>query len=303
MARTRPARTAALKQIIRTARPPKDEFIVYRGSIDKTAVRGEILFRPHLSLTREWAVFRAKDLVAPPIPVPAAQRARLERSHDIFEILVRKGSRARHVQEWLYPVGTFQPPRGIEDHTIAASAEDREAIKTAVSRLFGTSGARASYGALAHGLILRGPSAAEFTLQTDPGDRRQWAAIRIADVIEPDALLPIPRDLLPARLHRFALYFVPLRTGAIVRTMWEKERIVSVSSNYGPPDGGHRPGTAIASQGDCDEVMGTCPPSIGGSGYPCGSPGTFCRHFGVFPCSGTCTTVSSSWWQCRCDCC
>src|ERR1700732_30274 len=91
MARTRSAVTAALKQIIRTARPPKDEFVVYRGSIDTTAVRGGILFRPHLSLRREWAVFRAKALVRPPVPVPAAQRARLERSHDIVELLVRKG--------------------------------------------------------------------------------------------------------------------------------------------------------------------------------------------------------------------
>ena len=96
---------------------------------------------------------------------------------------------------------------------------------------------------------------------------------------------------------------VPLRAGAIVRTMWDKERVVSMPPEYGTAEGRPGPGAAIASQGNCSEIMGTCPPAIGGNGYPCGSPGAFCRHYGIFPCKGACTTVSSAWWQCRCDCC
>jgi len=306
MARIRQTRPAALKKILRDARPMQEEFIVYRGSIAQTGVRGELLLRPHLSLTREWAVFRKKDLVSDPVPVPPAQRAQRERSHEIVEIAVRKGARARHVQEWLYKVGQYDPPRGIEDHFAVASDEEREAISSRVAQLLGRSDTRPPDGVLFHGLISRGPSPAEFTLHPDPGDRRRWAAVRIEDVVDPGALLPVPRDLLPARLHRFALYFVPVRQGAIVRTMWEKERVVSVPPEYEPANGHAeslpRP-QPIASMGDCAETRGACGGTITGSGYPCASPGSFCRHYGIFPCSGTCTTVKDWMWNCSCNCC
>jgi hypothetical protein len=306
MARARPVRAVALKLILRSPPSSREEFIVYRGSIHKTGARGELLLRSHLSLIREWAVFRTSDLVGHPIPVPAAQRTTRERSHDIFEISIRKGARARHVQEWLYPVGKYAAPRGIEDHATVASVEEREATRMKVTKLLAASGRGSSYGALFHGLVLPGLSPTEFALQPNPGDRREWCAIRIEDVVHPDGLVRIPSELLPARLHRFTLYFVPLRAGAIVRAMWDKERIVSVPPEYEPPEAGldRRGGsTTVAGQGTCSESPGACPPGIGGTGYPCGSAGSFCRAFGIAPCSGTCKTVSSWVWTCRCDCC
>ncbi len=125
-------------------------------------------------------------------------------------------------------------------------------------------------------------------------------------MLHPDAVLRIPRELLPTRLHRFPLYFVPVKAGAIVRTMWDKERVVSVPPLYEPLDNsrGERPRPEpIAAQGDCSEGPGRCGGTITGSGFPCTSAGAFCRHVGIVPCSGTCTTVSHWYWNCRCDCC
>ena len=294
----------SLKKILKKSRRLENECVVYRGSLETTEKKSEILLRPHLSLHREWAVFRTKDLVGKPVRIPVEQCARREKGRDIFEISVRKGARMRHVEEWLYRVGKFAPPRGIEDHFIDESAELREEMQARVSGFLQSLSPRSPYAALGHGLILKGITKGEFTLQPDPGDRRQWVSIRIADVVGPDALVRIPSELLPARLHRYDLHFVPLRKGAIVRTMWDKERVVSVPPQYAPTDGSKRRGPApIAAQGDCSEGAGKCPPAIGGSGYPCSSASAFCRHFGIFPCSGTCTTVASSWWTCRCDCC
>ena len=53
-------------------------------------------------------------------------------------------------------------------------------------------------------------------------------------------------------------------------------------------------------QGDCIARAGNCPPNIGGSGYPCASPGAACKVLGVS--SGKCVTERSSLWGCTCQC-
>jgi len=192
----------------------------------------------------------------------------------------------------------------IEDHAIVSTPQERERIRTAVQGLFG--GGESTEGGLFHGLIRRGPGAGELMLQPDPLDGREWAVIRIDDVVAPNALRRVPRDLLPGRLRRHDLYFVPLRAGAVVRAMWEKAAIVSVRPQYESDDAasGGRPGPEpVAKQGSCTETAGACPPAIGGAGYPCASAGAFCRAFGIRPCTGTCSTVTSWIWTCRCDCC
>ena len=309
MARTKPAETASLKRILKGGQPHDDEFVVYRGTLAKTTVKGELLVRPHLSPTREWAVFRSRDLVGKPVRVPAAQHAPRERGHDIVEIAVRKGASFRHVQEWWYRVGTHGAPRGIEAHMIAASGQERAAIASKAAQLVESSMKGAAHGSLFHGVVRRGADAAEFVLQPEPGNRREWAAIKVADVLNPNELIRVPVDLLPARLHRVPLHFIPLRTGAIVRAMWEKARTVSLTPDYGPADTAvsSRPDpdtSIVATQGDCVAAAGTCPPAVAtGSGYPCSSPSAFCRAAGIVPCSGTCSTSASWVWTCRCDCC
>lgn len=308
MARTKHVETSSLKRILKGKQPRDDAYIVYRGSLAKTAVKGELLLRPHLSLMREWAVFQSKDLVGKPVSVPAAERAPRERGHDVVEFAVRKGAPFRHVQEWLYRVGTHTAPPGIEMHMRAASAEQRAAIASKAAQFLEASMKGSAPGAVFHGVVRRGAAAGEFVLQPEPGSRREWVVITIADVLNPDALVRVPVDLIPARLHRVPPYFVPLRTGAIVHAMWEKARTVSLTPDYGPIDGAlsSRPDsdTAIVTQGDCAASATTCPPAVAtGSGYPCSSAGAFCRAGGIVPCSGTCSTSASWVWTCRCDCC
>jgi hypothetical protein len=308
MARTRPAQTASLKKLLKSD-PPDDTYVVYRGSIARTNVKGELLLRPHLSPMREWAVFRSRDLVGKPVSVPIEELAPRERAHDIVEIAVRRGAPFRHVQEWWYRVGTHSAPRGIQAHMDAASEEQRVSIASRAALHVESSLKGARSEAVFHGLIRRGPAAGEFVVQPEPGSRREWVVIKVADVLNPDALIRVPADLLPARLHRSPLYFVPLRTGAVVHAMWEKARTVSLPPDYGPlePAISRRPDSdtaIVVTQGDCTAGPGACPPAVAtGNGYPCSSAGAFCRAGGIVPCSGTCSTTASWVWTCRCDCC
>lgn len=307
MARAKAPVTASLTRILKGSEPPDDAFIVYRGSVAKTAVTGELLLRTHLSPMREWAVFRTRDLVGKPVAVPAAERAPRERGHEIVELRVRRGASFRHVQEWLYRAGTHATPPGIDMHLIGASADERAAVAARATQLVASSLEDAPYAALFHGVIRRGAEKGELVLQPELGSFREWAVVKIADVVNPDALLRVPTELLPRRLHPVPHYFVPLKAGAIVRAMWEKTRTVSLKPDYGPANGiSSRPtdDTAIVTQGDCTAAAGTCPPAVAtGAGYPCSSAGAFCRAFGIVPCSGTCSTTASAIWTCRCDCC
>src|SRR5262245_1029331 len=132
MARSRAAQTDSLKHLVKSARAGGG-FIVYRGSLDQHAPKGEVILHPHLSPTREWAAFKAKDLVGKPVLIPAAERAPRERSHDIAELAVRRGAPFRHVQEWLYRVGTHGAPRGIALHHLTLTPEERERIDAAAA--------------------------------------------------------------------------------------------------------------------------------------------------------------------------
>ena len=171
------------------------------------------------------------------------------------------------------------------------------------------------------GAIFAGPRDDEFVLQPDPSSRTEWAIIRVEDLVERAAIEKVSKETLGLTEGDPDIFLVKVKSGSVVRTVREDQRVVEVpplapgcscpsdSSNVPtvPNAGGcscsQQPstlggdgikmGAAVAAGIPCKETVGACGPGFPGlSGYPCASPGAFCRVFGLFPRSGTCTTVA-----------
>ena len=322
----------SIQEILRTA--PSEmisDFIVLRGPLLRGRTDEEFVVQLDPTSHRHWGVFNTQDVLGDPHRVPDEELTSTERGLTVYEVRIRRGCRATYVRESPYHVGVDPVPKDTEHQMIGAQQVGLyETTTRSIAQILQSAGScvEPDY-TLFHGAIFKGFNDREFILQPNLANPYEWGIVNLEDLVEPDAVEVVPRELLRVALRGQNFYLVKIRNGAVIRTVWAKQRVVdpltstraeqispggcgcssgeSTASNV--PRIGEAltrpgPGPGVANQGNCAVRVGACPPQIGGSGYPCATPGAACIA-GAWPftCTSTCMTFASCFWGCVCDCC
>jgi hypothetical protein len=302
------------------------EFVLLRGPLSRGRKEDEFIVQLDTIRQRHWAIFRIQDVIGDLREVPEDEIEATERGSKIFEVMLKRGCRCIYAREIPYKVGVDPTPRGPEDLMIGAiHVKSVRATKRSLSEILKSAEHRVEQEyTVFYGAIFRGFNKTEFILQPNLLEPRAWAIVNTADVVDPDSIESIPKELMKYGQRDQDFFLVKIRNGATIRTVWAKpctldpltstrptqtclggcscsERSTLINSSA-PVGNTASPGPEVAWQGDCKAVNGTC--SDGKSGYPCTGSGTTCKA-GVWPfnCTGTCTTKTDSFWNCVCDCC
>ncbi len=296
-----------------------DEFVVCRGKIHQAPCEDEYLLQTDPSSWDKIVYLKKADIVGDPRRISEDDLDATEVGFAIHELRVRKGALAKHYRVRTYRVG-FEgstPPQ--ED---APEPGQPGATQNIRDILAAAPGAMGEEYLVVRGAIIQSPWPQSLIFQPDPSSKRDWALIRLDQLVGSDAIEQVPESGLAPHERGHRIYRLRIRHGEEIRVFLGRTIAVGVPflSEDGPTHGGGRPGStgdvvseaeddvtttpAATGSGDCGcaQKTGKCGGTIKGSGWPCAAPGTFCRCYGIRPHSGACTTVKHWWWGCVCDC-
>jgi len=295
--------------------------VLLTGLIRRSASAEHFLLQRHGHSRHQTARLRKADVIGDPLHVPAAELPLAELGNPLYAVRIIKGAPATVYTSRPHRVGD-EPrlPAVLDDYRRSGASRDSGPAMPLERILHASEGASTEGYGVFPGVVLAGHGEDEIRLQVDPPNHTDFAIIKRADIVDPNAIAEVPADALPLSRAGFPIYLVKVRLGAVIQAISG----VHVSVDRQPPEpcgcGGcttspdpSRGGLLSKTFPDHDSEKGVIHrawgdvcwegvkrrPDNGKLDFFCEVEGAAC--FDWFS-SGKCTTQSHWLWGQRCNC-